>query len=73
VRPGAPAAQSGLKAGDVITAVNGKAITTTDQFIATVDNYAPGQTVTVSVKRGGQIQNIKVTLGTRPAQTPTGG
>jgi S1-C subfamily serine protease len=73
VRPGAPAAQSGLKAGDVITAVNGKAITTTDQFIATVDNYAPGQTVTVSIKRGGQIQNIKVTLGTRPAQTPTGG
>jgi putative serine protease PepD len=73
VNPGTPGEQAGLKAGDVITAVNGKAITTTDQFIATVDNYAAGQTVTFSVKRGGQTQNIKVTLGSRPAQTPNGG
>ena len=57
----------------MITAVNGKAVTTTDQFIATVDNYAPGQTVTLTVKRGGQTQSIKVKLGTRPAQTPQGG
>jgi S1-C subfamily serine protease len=73
VQPGTPGAQAGLKAGDLITAVNGKAITTTDQFIATVDNYPPGQTVTLTVKRGGQTENIKVTLGTRPAQTPRGG
>ena len=38
-----------------------------------VDNYSPGQTVTLTVKRGGQTQNIKVKLGTRPASTPTGG
>jgi putative serine protease PepD len=73
VQPGTPGAQAGLKAGEVITAVNGKAITTTGQFIATVDNYLPGQTVTLTVKRGGQTENVKVTLGTRPAQTPHGG
>ena len=34
-----------------------------------VDNYSPGQTVTMTVKRAGQTQNIKVKLGTRPAAT----
>jgi putative serine protease PepD len=73
VSPGTPGAAAGLKAGDVITAVNGKAVTTTDQFIATVANYAPGQTVTLTVSRGGHTQTIKVKLGIRPAQTPQGG
>ncbi len=72
VTPGAPASQAGLRQGDVITAVNGKAITSTDQFIGTVDTYSPGTTVTVTVKRGGQSKDIKVKLGTRPAQAPTG-
>jgi putative serine protease PepD len=73
VQSGSPAASAGLKAHDLITAIDGKAITSTDQFIATVDNYAPGQTVTMTVKRGGQSQQIKVDLGTRPAATPSGG
>jgi putative serine protease PepD len=73
VTAGTPGAQAGLKAHDVITAINGKTITSTDQFIATVDNYGPGQTVTMTVKRGGQSQQIKVHLGTRPAATPSGG
>ena len=73
VTAGTPGAQAGLKARDVITAIDGKTITSTDQFIATVDNYAPGTTVTMTVKRGGQTQQIKVHLGTRPAATPSGG
>jgi putative serine protease PepD len=73
VTVGTPGAQAGLKAYDVITAINGRAITSTDQFIATVDNYAPGQTATFTVKRGRQTQQIKVHFGTRPASTPTGG
>jgi S1-C subfamily serine protease len=73
VQPGAPAAKAGLKAHDLITAVNGQTITTTDQFIAGVDAYKPGQTVTMTVKRGGQTLHVKVTLGTRPTRTPTAG
>ncbi len=73
VQPGSPATSAGLQQGDVITAVNGKAITSTDQFIQVVDGYAPGDTVTLTVNRGGHQQTIKLTLGTRPATSPNGG
>jgi putative serine protease PepD len=73
VTPGGPAAQAGLQSGDTITAINGTSVITTDQFIATIDKYKPGQTVTVTIKRSGQSKQVKVTLGNRPAQTPIGG
>ncbi|HET9104306.1 MAG TPA: trypsin-like peptidase domain-containing protein [Solirubrobacteraceae bacterium] len=68
-----PAVRAGLQPGDVVTAIDGSAITSTDQFIAKIDGYQPGQKVTLTVKRGGQTKQITVTLGTRPAQTPTAG
>jgi putative serine protease PepD len=73
VQSSSPAAQSGMKSGDVITAVAGKPITSTEGFIATVDGYAPGQKVTMTVTRGGQSKQLTVTLGTRPNQSPAGG
>jgi putative serine protease PepD len=73
VSPGSPAAQAGLKPGDTITAINGTPIATTDQFIATIDQYKPGQTVTMTIKRSGQSKQVKVTLANRPAKTPNGG
>ncbi|MFL5860849.1 MAG: S1C family serine protease [Solirubrobacteraceae bacterium] len=73
VSPGSPAAQAGLQPGDTITAINGTPIASTDQFIATIDSYRPGQTVTLSIKHSGQSKQVKVTLSSRPAQTPTGG
>src|SRR5262249_5168644 len=73
VQPGTPGAAAGLKAHDLITAIDGKAVSSTDQFIAMIDNYSPGQTVTMSVKRDGKTLSIKVKLGTRPASNPQGG
>jgi len=73
VQPASPADTAGLQTGDVVTAINGKAIASTQQFIETVDMYAPGQTITLSVKRGGQSQSIKLKLGTRPSSAPSGG
>jgi putative serine protease PepD len=67
---GSPAAKAGLQPGDLITAINGKSVTSTDQFIATLDNYQPGNVVTLTVKRGGKTLQIKVTLGVRPQQAP---
>ena len=35
--------------------------------MATIANYAPGNTVTLTVNRGGQTESIKLTLGAQPA------
>ena len=67
VQPSSPGASAGLQTNDVITAVNGKSVSSTQGFIETVDNYAPGQTVTLTVKRGGQQQSIQLKLGTQAA------
>ncbi len=65
--PGSPAAKAGLEAGDLITAVNGTPVASVNQFVATIANYAPGDTVTLTVNRNGQSKSIKVTLGAQPA------
>ena len=72
VQPGSPAASAGLRSGDLVTAINGKTMNSTQQFIETVDTYAPGQTITLTVKRGGGTQTIKLTLGTRPNTQQSG-
>jgi S1-C subfamily serine protease len=56
----------------VITAISGKTVSTTDQFIATIDKYSPGQTVTLTVKRSGQTRQVPVKLGVRPSAAPNG-
>ena len=73
MQPSSPGSAAGLQTSDLITAVNGKSVSSTQDFIETVDNYAPGQTITLTVKRGGQQQNIKLTLGTRPQTASQGG
>ncbi len=73
VQANTPASQAGLEPGDLITAVNGRTITSTQQFIETVDQYAPGQTISMTVKRGGQTLHVKVKLGTRPSSAPSTG
>ena len=67
IASGSPAAKAGLKAGDIITAVDGTHVTSVNQFVATIANYAPGDTVTVTVNRGGQTKTLKLTLGAQPA------
>ena len=71
IEPGSPAAKAGLQAGDLITAVNGSAVASVNQFVATIANYAPGDTVTLTVNRGGQTKSIKLTLGAQPANATT--
>ncbi len=67
IASGSPAAKAGLQAGDIITAVNGQKVTSVNTFVATIANYAPGDTVTLTVNRGGSTKTIKLTLGAQPA------
>jgi S1-C subfamily serine protease len=63
---GSPAAKAGLQPGDLITAINGRAISSTEQFIEVIGNYGPGQRVTMTVRRAGKTLHVNVTLGFSP-------
>ncbi|HZT83807.1 MAG TPA: trypsin-like peptidase domain-containing protein [Gaiellaceae bacterium] len=64
---GSPAAKGGLKVGDVVTGFAGKSITSADELTAAVSGAKSGQTVTVTVRRGGSTKQLHVTLGVQPA------
>jgi putative serine protease PepD len=63
---GGPAASAGLQAGDVITAVDGQAISGADALTANLGSRLPGDKVTLTITRNGSTKSIQVTLGTRP-------
>src|SRR4051812_44658561 len=63
---GGPGASAGLRTGDVVTAIEGKSVDSSDALVAAVDSHKPGDPVTLTVKRGGDTSQIKVKLGTRP-------
>jgi putative serine protease PepD len=58
-----PAADAGIRAGDVITKFNGLPITSTTDLQAQVRAQAAGSTVTITYVRDGQATDVEVTLG----------
>jgi len=67
VQPGTPAADAGLRDGDIIVRINDQAIDGEHPLDATLSQFAPGDTITVGILRDGQAQEVSLTLGTRPA------
>ena len=61
-----PASKAGLKAGDVITAIDGKAISTSDNAIKAIRSHAIGDTIEVKFYRGSDLQSASVTLSENP-------
>ena len=70
VEPGGPAAKAGLEAGDVILAVNGQPVDTSNALPPLVADLAPGETAKLKVWRQGREREIKVQVG-RQAQVAT--
>ena len=81
VREGSPAAEAGLRAatsselvdgqeyptgGDVITALDGQSVTTGAELQTAIDARQPGDTVTLTVERGGESRDVEVELAARP-------
>jgi putative serine protease PepD len=60
VLPGLGAARAGLRPGDVITAVGGKAVDSADQMLVAVRAQSPGSTVAVAYRRGGATSTAQV-------------
>jgi putative serine protease PepD len=63
VESGSAAANAGLQVGDVVTAVGDRTVTTSTELTAAVRSKAPGDTVTLTVRRGSDTSTAKVTLG----------
>jgi len=83
VVPGSPADQAGLQGGDNVTTLNGVDVPTGGDIITqldgkTIQDYTdlltmiaqdkPGTSVTLTILRNGQQQQVDVTLAPRPAQ-----
>jgi putative serine protease PepD len=67
VKSGTPAAQAGIKAGDEITAIDGKAVSSSDALITDLQGHSPGDKVALTIRHGGTSSTVNVTLGTQPA------
>ena len=66
--PGSPADRAGIRAQDVITKIDGKPLQGESALAAMVDAHKPGDTITVTVLRGSNTSDVKVTLGTVPGR-----
>jgi serine protease Do len=67
VKPNGPAAAAGVKAGDIVTAIDGQRIDAALGLDDILSLYEPGDRLTLSVLRGGETLQLGLTLGTRPA------
>jgi Do/DeqQ family serine protease len=63
VQSGSGADRAGLRKGDVITALNGTAITEPNTFRNQIAGTPPGSEVTLTIKRDGQEQQVRARLG----------
>jgi putative serine protease PepD len=63
VSSGSAGADAGLKKGDIITAVNGHAVASSDALVASVRAYQPGETIEITYQRSGESKTVDVTLG----------
>jgi serine protease Do len=66
VVPGDPADRAGIRPKDIITEVNGKAVTNSHDLTNLAANLQVGETAGVTVLRNGKPQTLEVKIGKRP-------
>ncbi len=67
VRGGTPADKAGLQAGDVITKLDGKAVSGAPELGSAIDAKRPGDSVSLTYVRGGKTATVTVKLAARPS------
>jgi len=63
-----PAKLAGLRAGDEITAFNGKPVSTYDQLFSAISHASPGSKASITVRRDGQTLTLHTTLASVPGR-----
>ena len=64
---GGPAERAGLQSGDRIVSIDGTEIASKDDLGTLMQKHAAGDTLSITIARGGQMQTINVTLGEKNA------
>lgn len=67
VEDGYCAQRAGIQAKDIIIAINDETVESINDLTRILRRHEPGEVVTLSVYRGGQVLEIQVTLDERPA------
>ena len=65
VQPGGPADKAGLKAGDIITTIDGRSIKDGDDLVNEIASRRPGSTIRLGYLRDGKQADTTVTIGDR--------
>jgi putative serine protease PepD len=66
VTAGSPTAAAGLETGDIVTAIGGKAVSSSGDLVAAIAARDPRDSVELTVRRGSGTETLSVTLGTQP-------
>jgi S1-C subfamily serine protease len=64
VEPGGPGDKAGIKVQDVVIAVDGKPVGSSEELQVAVDQHKPGETITLEVVRNGSSTDVRATLAT---------
>ena len=68
VQPGSPAEKAGIRVGDLVTEINGKAVQNGNDLAAQIRLGSPGQEVRMKLIRDGKEQTIIASLAERPGR-----
>jgi S1-C subfamily serine protease len=66
VSPGGPADQAHVAPGDIIAAIDGKPLATVEDLFTALRQKHPGQTVALTLIRGGKRESLEVRLSDKP-------
>ncbi|MDE7169293.1 MAG: Do family serine endopeptidase, partial [Mucispirillum sp.] len=69
VTNGEPASRAGLKAGDIVVAVDGEDTLDSRTLVGVIGSKSPNEKVTMTIIRDGKRMNVDVRLGERPVES----
>jgi len=68
ILPGSPAERAGIEAEDIILKINGEELSEELSLVSAIQKYGPGETVSLTIQRGEELLELRVTLEERPEE-----